>query len=29
MHFRYDAYRVHHELRIQSTDTVRLKLPLM
>jgi hypothetical protein len=29
MHFRYDAYRVHHELWIESTDTLRRKLPLM
>jgi spore germination protein YaaH len=29
MHFGYDAYGVHHELWIQSTDTLRLKLPLM
>ena len=29
MHFGYDAYRVHHELWIQSTDTLRRKLPLM
>jgi spore germination protein YaaH len=29
MHFGYNAYGVHHELWIQSTDTLRLKLPLM
>ena len=29
MHFGYDAYGVHHELWIQSTDTLRRKLPLM
>jgi spore germination protein YaaH len=29
MHFGYDVYGVHHELWIQSTDTLRRKLPLM
>ena len=29
MHFGYDAYGVHHELWIQSPDTLRRKLPLM
>lgn len=29
MHFGDDAYGVHHELWIQSTDTLRRKLPLM
>jgi spore germination protein YaaH len=29
MHFGYNAYGVHHELWIQSTDTLRRKLPLM
>jgi len=29
MHFGYDAYGTHHELWIQSTDTLRRKLPLM
>ena len=29
MHFGYDIYGVHHELWIQSPDTLRLKLPLM
>jgi len=29
MHFAYDAYGVHHELWIESTDTLRRKLPLM
>jgi spore germination protein YaaH len=29
MHFGYDAWGVHHELWIQSTDTLRRKLPLM
>jgi len=29
MHFGYNAYAVHHELWIESTDTLRLKLPLM
>ncbi|TMD40820.1 MAG: hypothetical protein E6I88_08845 [Chloroflexi bacterium] len=29
MHFGYDAYGVHHELWIESTDTLRRKLPLM
>ena len=29
MHFSYSAYGVQHELWIQSTDTLRLKLPLM
>ena len=29
MHFGYDAYGVHHELWIQSTETLRRKLPLM
>jgi spore germination protein YaaH len=29
MHFGYDAYGVHHELWIQSTDTLRRKLALM
>jgi spore germination protein YaaH len=29
MHFGYDAYGVHHELWIQSTETLRHKLPLM
>ena len=29
MHFGYDAYGVHHELWIQSSDTLRRKLPLM
>ena len=29
MHFGYDAFGVHHELWIQSTDTLRRKLPLM
>jgi spore germination protein YaaH len=29
MHFGYDINGVHHELWIQSTDTLRLKLPLM
>ena len=29
MHFGYDAYGAHHELWIQSTDTLRRKLPLM
>ena len=29
MHFGYDAYGRHHELWIQSTDTLRLKLPLL
>lgn len=29
VHFAYDAYGVHHELWIQSTDTLRMKLPLM
>src|SRR5207245_9000774 len=28
MHFGYDAYGDHHELWIQSTDTLRRKLPL-
>ena len=29
MHFGYDAYGVHHELWIESTETLRRKLPLM
>jgi spore germination protein len=29
MHFAYDTYGVHHELWIESTDTLRRKLPLM
>ena len=29
LHFGYVAYGVHHELWIQSTDTLRRKLPLM
>jgi spore germination protein YaaH len=29
IHFGYNAYGVHHELWIQSTDTLRRKLPLM
>ena len=29
MHFTYSAYGVQHELWVQSTDTLRLKLPLM
>src|SRR5438067_9509740 len=29
MHFGYDAYGAHHELWIQSTETLRRKLPLM
>ena len=29
VHFGYDAYGVHHELWIESTDTLRRKLPLM
>jgi len=29
MHFGYNAFGVHHELWIQSTDTLRRKLPLM
>jgi spore germination protein YaaH len=29
MHFGYNAYGVHHELWIQSTDTLRRKLSLM
>jgi spore germination protein YaaH len=29
VHFGYDAYGMHHELWIQSTDTLRMKLPLM
>ena len=29
VHFGYDVYGVHHELWIQSTDTIRMKLPLM
>jgi spore germination protein YaaH len=29
VHFGYNAYGVHHELWIQSTDTLRRKLPLM
>jgi len=29
MHFGYNAYGIHHELWIQSTDTLRRKLPLM
>jgi spore germination protein YaaH len=29
MHFGYDVYGVHHELWIESTDTLRRKLPLM
>jgi spore germination protein YaaH len=29
MHFGYNAYGVHHELWIQSSDTLRRKLPLM
>jgi spore germination protein YaaH len=29
MHFGYNAYGVRHELWIQSTDTLRRKLPLM
>jgi spore germination protein YaaH len=29
VHFGYTAYGVHHELWIQSTDTLRRKLPLM
>ena len=29
MHFGYDAWGVHHELWIQSTDTLQRKLPLM
>jgi spore germination protein YaaH len=29
MHFGYDVYGVHHELWIQSTDTLRRKLPLV
>src|SRR5256714_291546 len=29
MHFGYNAYGVHHELWIQSTDTLRRKLPLV
>ena len=29
MHFGYDVYGVHHELWIQSSDTLRRKLPLM
>jgi spore germination protein YaaH len=29
MHFGYNRYGVHHELWIQSTDTLRRKLPLM
>jgi spore germination protein len=29
MHFGYDAWGVHHELWIQSTETLRRKLPLV
>lgn len=29
VHFGYSAYGVHHELWIESTDTLRRKLPLM
>ena len=29
MHVAYDAYGVHHELWIESTDTLRRKLPLV
>ena len=29
MHFAYDSYGVHHELWIQSTETLRRKLPLI
>ncbi|HXN03057.1 MAG TPA: glycosyl hydrolase family 18 protein [Candidatus Dormibacteraeota bacterium] len=29
LHFAYTAYGVHHELWVQSTDTLRRKLPLM
>ncbi|MDQ6947779.1 MAG: glycosyl hydrolase family 18 protein [Actinomycetota bacterium] len=29
MHFGYDAYGQHHELWIQSTETLRRKLPLL
>jgi spore germination protein YaaH len=29
LHFGYDAYGVHHELWIQSAETLRHKLPLM
>lgn len=29
MHFGYDAYGTHHELWIQSTETLRRKLPLV
>jgi spore germination protein YaaH len=29
MHFAYNAYGVHHELWIQSTDTLKRKLPLV
>jgi spore germination protein YaaH len=29
IHFGYNAYGIHHELWIQSTDTLRRKLPLM
>lgn len=29
VHFGYDAYGVHYELWIESTDTLRAKLPLM
>ena len=29
LHFGYDAYGIHHELWIQNTDTLRMKLPLM
>ncbi|HEY9288900.1 MAG TPA: glycosyl hydrolase family 18 protein [Candidatus Dormibacteraeota bacterium] len=29
LHFGYDAYGMHHELWIQSTDTLRMKLPLI
>ena len=29
VHFGYNAYGVHHELWIESTDTLRRKLPLM
>jgi spore germination protein len=29
MHFGYNAFGVHHELWIQSTDTLRRKLPLV
>ena len=29
VHFGYDAYGTHHELWIQSTETLRRKLPLL